>query len=373
VDDLAQLVGGVAKERGARLRAWTKAQDCGPEELAVLRAALAADVRVVAVADLDQAIFKFRRATPEAVSQFGDEIGRGTRLSGNIRSSPAIVRVGELLRSSDELDEAIRPEASNEREVAVFPFEDDAEVAGIVRGHLAEAGIAFSQSVVLAHRADDAASCAGADSARVLSRRAVMVSADAALTIATDDDPFRRRRKLADVERSLLRAAGVETGRTIDEDLEQLGMSTRWIREAAMRVVCGSDPRTGDRSDYTAAVRQIVQALPWPHGTVVTNQRLGTPPESDWSALGMDVPSGAPPLPWMIIHGAKGREFDAVTLVIPRAVRADEAGLTCLDHWEHGSDGESRRVLYVGATRAIKHLMIAVHKDHYERVLTLLA
>jgi len=350
-----------------------EAQDCGPEELAVLRSALAAGVRVVAVADLDQAIFEFRRAMPEAVSEFADEIGRGTRLSGNFRSSPAIVRVGERLRASHATDEALGPEATNQSQVSVIAFDRPTEVAGALREQLDLVGIDRSRAVVLAHRGDHAAACAGAPDALLgLSGRSIIVIADAALSIRTADDPARRRQALTAVERVLLRAAGARSGRTVDEDAEALGLSSRWIRDAATRVVFGADPRANDRSDFTRAVRDIVQSLTWPAGVVISNQALATPPEAAWLALGVDTSAEPAPFSWMTVHAAKGREFDAVALIIPQALRPDDTGLTCIDHWEQGSDAESRRVLYVGATRARKFLMIAVHQDHYERVSALL-
>lgn len=350
-----------------------EAQDCGPHELAILRAALQAGVQVVAVGDLDQAIFEFRRATPDAVRRFADDVGPGRRLAGNFRSTPAIVRVGGLLRASDQQDEALGPEASNPQDVIVVPFHTLADAGVAVRDRLAAAGIEASGAVVLAHRADDAAGCAGATPPGVTSKRAVMVFADAALAFVVTDDPARRRHKITQVEWSLLRAAGSRTSLAIDEACEEVGVSPRWLREAATRVVLGVDPRQGNRIDYTTSVRQVIQGLSWPTGTVISNQRLATPPEAAWTTLEIGAPADSPPLSWTTVHGAKGREFDAVILVIPKTLRPDDGGLTCLDHWEQGSDSESRRVLYVGATRAEQLLIVAVHQDHIQRIQSLLA
>lgn len=349
-----------------------EAQDCGLEELDVLRAAVGEGVDVVAVADPDQAIFEFRQAMPEELSRFGDEIGRGTRLSGNFRSSPAIVRVSERLRASDHADDAVGPQCDNLHDIVVFDFDSHDQVADIVRTHLAIAGIEPSDVVVLAHRADDAARCAGSVIGTSSSKRAVLVFADAALTIRTTDDPARRRRALAAAERALLRAAGASTNLTLDDDANALGLSPRWVRDAATRVIFGADPREVSRSDYTDAVRQIVRGVGWPEGTTLTNKALATPPEEAWSGLGVTQQVGQPGLPWMTVHASKGREFEAVCLVIPRKLRSDGTGLTCLDHWEQGSDAESRRVLYVGATRAVRLLLVGAHRDHVDRVSALL-
>ena len=52
-----------------------EAQDCGPEELLVLRLLQRFGVTIVAVADLDQSIFEFRRADPAAVRTFAVGLG----------------------------------------------------------------------------------------------------------------------------------------------------------------------------------------------------------------------------------------------------------------------------------------------------------
>jgi len=63
-----------------------EAQDCGPEELLVLQLLQQFGVTVVAVADLDQSIFEFRRADPVAVRGFADGLGASLSLDGNFRS-----------------------------------------------------------------------------------------------------------------------------------------------------------------------------------------------------------------------------------------------------------------------------------------------
>ena len=338
----------------------------------MLRSAIVEGVDLVAVADPDQAIFEFRQAMPDALAVFGDEIGRGPRLSGNFRSSPAIVRAGERLRSSAQTDEALGPEADNSDELVVFGFDEHDEVADIVRQYLAAPGIDPADAVVLAHRADHAAECAGGSRSAGSSRRAVLVFAEAAVALRTSDDPIHRRRSLMSAERALLRAAGVEARLTVEEDTSTVGLTARWVRDAATRVVFSADPRGMDRADYTSAIRQTAKSLLWPEGMGVTNQALATPPEGSWSTLGATAPTNSSALPWLTVHGAKGREFEAVALVVPRTLRADDAGMTCIDHWEQGSDAESRRVLYVGVTRAKKLLLIGVHREHLDRVSGLL-
>jgi superfamily I DNA/RNA helicase len=102
--------------------------------------------------------------------------------------------------------------------------------------------------------------------------------------------------------------------------------------------------------------------------TNIGNQ-LATPPEARWNELLIDHRSA---VPWGTIHSVKGREFEAVVLVIPQQLGTDEGQRSCLDLWSDGVDGESRRVLYVGATRARRLLTLAVHESHASRVAGLL-
>ncbi|MBK7622998.1 MAG: ATP-dependent helicase [Kineosporiaceae bacterium] len=83
------------------------AQDCGPEELAILTVLRDAGVDIVMVGDLDQAIYEFRRSQPDQVRAFASQLPPGQRLDGNYRSTPAICGVVASLRSGDTTDEPV--------------------------------------------------------------------------------------------------------------------------------------------------------------------------------------------------------------------------------------------------------------------------
>lgn len=349
-----------------------EAQDCGVEELAVLDAVVDGGVAVVAVADLDQAIFEFRRADPAKVREFADRLGYGTPLDGNFRSSPAICAVGDSLGSSPRNDVPLGPHRDHSSPVRLVEFDQPSDAPAAISQALADEQIDARDCRVLAHRRRDAAACAGAAATATTSGRALLRFASAHLTLAADTDTTRRRRAIELAERTLLNLAD-STGADLHstESLAQhLGVTSRWVRHATTRVVYGVDPAIG-RQAYTSEVRRIVSGLDWPASVTLPNlgQRLATPSATDWSTLALDPPEG---LPWSTIHSAKGREFDAVALVIPKQLIADENGMTALDLWEANQDGESRRVLYVGATRARRLLIAAVHADHAARVATML-
>ena len=56
----------------------------------------------------------------------------------------------------------------------------------------------------------------------------------------------------------------------------------------------------------------------------------------------------------------------------PRSSSESPDNRHVLDHWEQGTPSELRRVLYVGASRAQRLLILAVHTDHLSRVTSLL-
>ena len=73
---------------------------------------------------------------------------------------------------------------------------------------------------------------------------------------------------------------------------------------------------------------------------------------------------------WGHVHGVKGEEFDAVVLAVPS--RAGGASHV-LDDWENNESSEQRRVMYVGASRARKLLVLVVPpglRAQIEKILT---
>jgi hypothetical protein len=345
-----------------------EAQDCCPEELEVLRLLAANDVDVVAVADLDQAIFEFRDAEPTAVKAFLEQLPAGTPLAGNFRSTPAICGINSRLRTGAGVDEPCGDLADDPTEIQWIDFQDLGDIADAI-ATIAEAHHDPIDSVmVLAHRRSDAARAAGATTSNQTSTHKVVRLAQQHAVLAADDDASRRLRAVQAAERVLVELVASDSAAELSTAAcaAQLGIDERWLRDAAMRTALCADPALG-RTEYTVRVRQTVQQLAWPSGAQLPplGQGLATPSANIWNAVQDEAPAS---LAWSTIHAAKGREFDVVVLVIPKQLSKDDEGRTCLDLWEQNLDGESRRVLYVGASRARRLLVIAVHSDHAARV-----
>lgn len=362
-----KVVGGLLAARFGEVIV-DEAQDCGVEELEILRLLRQFGVEVVAVADLDQAIFEFRRATPDAVRDFAADLPAGSRLSGNFRSSPAICEINRRLRASHAADEPRGVLTEYDKPVRLVVFNALPVVRGLVASVLEEEDLQATDVRVLAHRRRDASNAAGWPDMASGSDRKVMQVARAHQVLVSDADALRKRRAVTSIERVLLELTTAAGTREHSTPIlgEHLGIDARWLRDAALRVGLAANPSIG-RSEYTITLRSTVNGLTWPDGIELENvgQKLGTPPVSDWGNL--TAPS-VTALPWDTVHASKGRQFSVVALVIPQSLPADDNGRSCLDLWEQDADGESRRVLYVGASRAQRILVLAVHTSHEERV-----
>lgn len=139
-----------------------EAQDCGPEELLVLALMRQYGVQVVAVADLDQSIFEFRRADPAAVRSFADSLGTTLPLDGNFRSSPAICSLNVSLRHGHRPEHAVGDNAALATPVQLIGFGGEKLLAGRVEAIATRHSLIRQQVIFLAHRGADARKHAGA-------------------------------------------------------------------------------------------------------------------------------------------------------------------------------------------------------------------
>jgi superfamily I DNA/RNA helicase len=174
----------------------------------------------------------------------------------------------------------------------------------------------------------------------------------------------RRAEELSHLER-LLQQLGEADAQELGEAefLEKVGLSARAYRERVLRLATALDPPFDDAPSVFKA--QLA-------GQTTAQQELG------WSLTSIRTPSGDtwPSKPsgsvdcftYSTIHGYKGLQSPAVALVIPdkpTGMDDDEDGV-CL--WSVDKSGEARNVLYVGASRAERLLMLVVHESRFEDV-----
>ena len=368
-DETAELIGRLLALRFTEVIV-DEAQDCGPEELMVLELLRRFKVAIVAVADPDQAIFEFRRADPKGLRNFAATLGPSLSLDGNFRSTPAICALNTSLRQSKRAEKPEGKHKSLTTPVQIVGFRSSKGLRGRVEQLIARHGLASADVIFVAHRTSDARNHAGAHEMPVRTANPVLRIAWAHSAIRSAASSGRQRlRAIELVERILRRVARAE-GDSGDLGLESV--DERWLREAAIRLATSLDPAGLTAGQYAERVRQHLQQVEWPSGVGLID-RLGSimraPKPAEWQTSDRD-----PGLfKWATIHSVKGQEFPGVVVVLPSGLlKGKDDSLHAIDHWERQTGSEYRRVLYVGASRAQKLLILAVHRNHLQRVINLM-
>ncbi|MDA1363066.1 ATP-dependent helicase [Glycomyces luteolus] len=374
-DNYRPIISGLIRSRFTEVIV-DEVQDCGREELVILEFLRDLGIRIVAVGDLDQAIYEFRDATPAEVKAFGATLPLRTELVDNWRSSPAICAFNDSLRSQVMTERAAGPSAGTGFPVHLIRYANPDEILpaalSLAEQHDAEPG----DLVLLAHKRTDAMRAAGIASSKDFSWKGVASVADAGIKLrSAATDASTRRDAIRRVERNLLTviADGRDLQHMSTEGIcDELGIDGRRLRELAVRTAVTLSVREKSRSQFAQEVRAYFRAVPWTDLNITTPRldRLGkqfqAPDEKIWeriSAQSKALVQGS------TVHGVKGREFRAVGLVIPKPRKSNErSSRTVLDDWEQGLDSEARRVLYVGGSRAQDLLMLFVHEQQSGQV-----
>ncbi len=104
-------------------------------------------------------------------------------------------------------------------------------------------------------------------------------------------------------------------------------------------------------------------------GSTPENVALQTPSHDAWPDIPCE-PGNC--LTHSTVHGYKGLQSPAVALVIPKRPADTTDQDDGVHQWFSNREGESRRVLYVGASRAQQLLILAVHQSRATDVRTAL-
>jgi ATP-dependent exoDNAse (exonuclease V) beta subunit len=84
------------------------------------------------------------------------------------------------------------------------------------------------------------------------------------------------------------------------------------------------------------------------------------------------VDAGAGSLRAATVHEAKGKQYDAICLVIPPDAQGSTRTQQLLESWENRVDDEAKRVVYVGLTRARRLAVIAIPQAVRDRIAAIL-
>ncbi|MFE0872823.1 UvrD-helicase domain-containing protein [Streptomyces rochei] len=356
-----------------------EAQDCGREELDVLRFLRDSGVRVVMVGDLDQSIYEFRKATPKAVQEFAVGLPVQLKLEDNWRSAPAICAFNSGLRSG-QLAETARGEHSVvQTPVHLVEFSALDQIVPTALDIAEQYKLAAGGLVVLSHaeahgmKAVGVASREGAGSNRVLA-----IANAGCMLRSRDTDPKARRKAVEQVQRAVLKAltVGRDTEHhSFDAVCEEISVDPRWLESFSVRMALGLNTEGKTRLNFAASVRDFLKTADWGNVSAPASNDLGAlfkaPSEGAWASVATF--GNSPTIHYSTVHGVKGMEFPGVVLVLPERLRVDRVTeRTVLDDWEGDHNTEARRVLYVAGSRAQELLVCAVHRKHTGRVASLL-
>lgn len=341
-------------------------QDCGPDEAHLLAFLLDSGIDLALVGDMEQSIFGFRGATPADVYTVASRLQQLPRMEHNFRSSPPICTINNSLRFDHCVDipSGNFVDCLDHVQVLKYPGHGRAAEGIVAVGR--KYGLDAGEIIVLAHAASAARECAGSQVAaqkathsplRRLARASVLVrSAGASVKVVSE---------AVDEVSAVVRGMALGTDRHSSEwafaEARSLGFGA--FRDGCLRLAFLIDPLSGPPSQFKKEVLNGLAMLGW--SSWIDAPRLRIPNGDKWE----DIVVSGEFLRWSTIHSFKGRQSPAVALVIPKSKSGVIAGN---HHWMGGTADESRRVLYVGASRAQRLLILAVHQSEFDNVLSCL-
>lgn len=344
-------------------------QDCSAIEHSIVSTMEAAGIRVVVVADPDQGIYEFRQASPAAYGEYRGKFSSHEvlTLSENFRSSPAICSLLTVLRSVGSAGIVSR---------AHTPEHGFADSVHIVSGAppyirdkfsvLADSlEICEDQRLVLAATRSGAAALAGAsrtDRATTTNSGKIL---GAISVLRTSPNATARKQAVDVIERFLIESLAQSDqfrNNSFGDVVERLG-----IERVSLRIIVGALLEVSQTWVNETEALVSLRAEMSNHlkslnaGPAVTmGHRLRKFKSEDWTHWIKCTQGEAAQvrvLSTSHIHAVKGLEFEAVLLEIERRPSGNRPHV--LEDWAANRTSEARRVLYVGASRAKRLLVLA--------------
>jgi superfamily I DNA/RNA helicase len=392
-------------------------QDTNPAQLALIRALVGERGALTAVGDDDQSIYGFRGARVEHMLRFADDFdgARTLRLEENYRSVPVVLSLANRIigGNAERLGKVLRPVLAEGGSVRLLGLADEESEAGHVAaeiGRAMDAGVDPGDVAVLyrtnqqASQFEVALGAAGIPFQKVGGRTLLDTKevrdaiAWLALMVDPDDDASFRRAVLSPprgvgpatlmrlAERARRARCSLHTAakhlRATDPDLPAGAFSGLSVMREAVASARAAVKSLGTAGSFRALLDKIafraylLRQCDTPaegsrrYGHVLSLTRLlegylardpvrGAQDFIDEVLLTSPndpvEEAPAPKVTLMTLHGAKGLEFDVVFLTgVEEGLLPHERSLG-----DPGGLSEERRLLYVGVTRARRHLVLS--------------
>ncbi|MFE3222886.1 UvrD-helicase domain-containing protein [Nocardia sp. NPDC059228] len=340
-------------------------QDCSDEDVQILELIENSGIHLVLVGDPDQAIYEFRGRSENAARRLELLAPLGERLNGNFRSTPAICSAANSLRASNETDISVGRNRDINTPILLLKYDKPPAVAA-AKTKVAEAyGIVNEDCIVLAHGRRQAASCAGGSAAELVSEaRLARIAIAVEALQSTSNEGSKRRDALKNLTVCLHEASHDAYNQLATHEFyDAIGLSEREYLAKVLRLAHAVNfDRALAPSEFKACLVSSLQEhdFHWVRAGAIQKPKL-----DKWSNL----PSAKQPIfEFSTIHNYKGLQRKFVTVIVPDNKDKWQPHETGVGQWLAGLEGEARRVLYVGATRAEELLMLAVHDSEYDGV-----
>jgi DNA helicase-2/ATP-dependent DNA helicase PcrA len=350
-------------------------QDCSAIEHEILHRLTSLGIRVVVVADPDQAIYEFRQASPAAYSDYYNSLEpeQIVNLDENHRSSPAICSLISSLRSISTrpiISKREQTEDSRHADV-VYAVVGSHSFARTQFERLANnLGIDAKEQLVLAPTRAAASALSGRPT---ISSDATKQSSKIVRNIAIlrhSTDASSRKAAISTIEAVILGSIKFNdeiAKSSRDEQLKAAGIEQAELRVIVSRLVDSSTSWTTTEeavSSIRAVLNHALTPISLGHTPVAVRFRLIDAADWQFWQQAMTTSGENVALAGAHIHSVKGGECDAVLLEIESAPRGSRPHV--IDLWKSNETSEARRVLYVGASRARRLLVLAVPPQHQD-------
>ncbi len=327
---------------------------------------LDAGLNLVLVGDLDQAIYGFRGSSGQATAALVKRLPASPRMIDNWRSSPAICKLVDSLRSGDEVDTPCGTWRDIPTPIYLPPsqpnFQKHIETIDRIVVH---EGLSPSDVVCLAHAGHVARACAGAMvDLRATTNRLVQL-AQASLTVADESENAGRQRVDAlRIVQYILRDISYDQAAREAPDAvfyEAIGLTERQVRDGSLRVALRGAANITSPSSFKESIKHSISRMGW--DSWVDTGKLRIPSGNKWPPNFRPVQR----FKWATVHGYKGLQAPAVALAISKPPKSSTEP-SGVELWRDGADGEPRRTLYVGASRAERLLILLTDADYHQIV-----
>ncbi|MBP2388429.1 UvrD-helicase domain-containing protein [Paeniglutamicibacter kerguelensis] len=355
-------------------------QDCDESEHRLLELLTASGVSIVVVADPDQAIYEFRQVSNNAYARYREKIPQEEIVELDVchRSTQAICGMVTSLRSVGRSPVVPSAETTNYPTKTFVIVGSGNKLKEAAQQLNTQYGVKNDSFRVLSHATSDARkiSIGGIEPPNGSSITESFLTS--LVTLRNSGNPKMRLAAVRRLERSILDLFqwpdATSHGNRVLE-LESLGLGPTQLRILVGRLQesskawkspddCGKGLRNFIKIELGNQRHSLIPTL---------SNKLSKPTSKLWTyweeSTTSNPNSGVPAL-WANIHAVKGAEFDSVLLALPQRTVAGRSHV--LDDWSANINSEQRRVLYVGASRAKRLLMLGTPKTRLRQLIQIL-